>query len=150
MKKHMRSFEHNYPSDLTDKQWQALLPLLNIDPDEPARTYAVRDMVDAIFYFNRSGCAWRYLPQNLPPWQNIQYYFYKWTRDGTWERINASLRELVRVAAGRKLRPTAGSIDAQSVKTTEKRGTPETPATTLARKLKVVNDTYLLIRSVSS
>lgn len=147
MAKQTKVYQHRYPSDLTDAQWAILQPLLNLDPDEPARTYDVRDIIDAIFYLNRAGCAWRYLPENLPPWQNVQYYFYKWTGDGTWERINSELRKQVRVTAGRKPEPTAGSIDAQSVKTTEKRGM--FVATTLARKSKAVNDTYWLIRSVS-
>lgn len=148
MSKQTKVYKHSYPSDLTDQQWQALEPLLGLDPEEPARTYSVRDIIDAIFYLNRSGCAWRYLPENLPPWQNVQYYFYKWTADETWERINSELRRLVRVQAGKHPDPTAGSIDAQSVKTTEKRGLLKTMDTTLERKLKVVNDTYLLIRSV--
>lgn len=146
MKKQFKTYSHHYPSDMTDAQWAALVPLLNLDPDEPARTYDVRDIVDAIFYFNRAGNAWRYLPGDLPPWQNVQYYFYKWTRDGTWERVNTELRQQVRTKAGKKPEPSAGSIDAQSVKTTEKRGVLETSAMTLARKLKVVNDTYSLIR----
>jgi putative transposase len=103
--------------------------------------------MDALFYLARSGCAWRYLPGTLPPWQNVQYYFYKWTRDNTWEDLNTSLRRKVRVASGRRPEPTASSIDAQSVKTTEKRGPKETTATTLERKLKAVNDTYWLIHS---
>lgn len=149
MAKQIKTYNHNYPSDLSDEQWQVLQPLLKLDPDEPARVYSVRDIMDTIFYLNRSGCAWRYLPENLPPWQNVQYYFYKWTADGTWEQINASLREQVRVKAGKRSHPTAGSVDAQSVKTTEKRGLLDRPDTTLARKLKVVNDTYSLIRSAS-
>jgi putative transposase len=68
-----------------DAQWAILEPLLNLDPDEPARVYLVRDLLDAIFYLNRTGCAWRHLPSDLPPWQNVQYYFYKWTNDGTLE-----------------------------------------------------------------
>ena len=147
MSKQTKVYQHNYPSDLTDDQWQTLQPLLELDLDEPARTYSIRDIMDAIFYLNRSGCAWRYLPENLPPWQNVQYYFYKWTADGTWERINTSLRRLVRAAAGKQPDPTASSVDAQSVKTTEKRGSLGTTATKLAKKLKVVNDTYLLIHS---
>jgi len=150
MAKQTKTYKHSYPSDLTNEQWAALEPLLKLDADEPARTYNIRDIIDAIFYLSRSGCAWRYLPENLPPWQNVQYYFYKWTKDGTWEDLNGALRRLVRVGAGKAPAPTAGSIDAQSVKTTEKRGLMVTMDTTLARKLKVVNDTYSLIRLVSS
>lgn len=148
MAKHMKHYDHHYPSDLTDAQWATLEPLLNLDPDEPARTHHVRDIADAIFYLNRTGCAWRYLPENLPPWQNVQYYCYKWTHDGTWERVNASLRKLIRVAAGKQPDPTAGSIDAQSVKTTEKKGTLTLAASMPAKRSKAVSDMYWLIRSV--
>lgn len=148
MAKQLKTYDHHYPSDLSDKQWQALEPLLQLDPNEPARTYSVRDMVDAIFYLNRSGCAWRYLPENLPPWQNVQYYLYKWTKDYTWERLNGILARLVRKKAGKSPEPTAGSIDAQSVKTTEKRGSQKTTALMPANLSKAVSDTYWLIRSV--
>lgn len=150
MAKQIKTYKHHYPSDLTDAQWSTLQPLLHLDPDEPARVYSVRDVMDAIFYLNRTGCAWRYLPSDLPPWQNVQYYFYKWTTDGTWERVNASLRKLVRVASGRKPSPTAGSIDAQSVKTTEKRGSLVLTASMPVKRSKAVSDTYWLTRSASS
>jgi len=146
MAKKTKTYQHNYPSDLTDEQWALIEPLLGLDPNEPARTHPVRDIIDGIFYFVRGGIPWRYIPGDLPPWIRIQYYFYKWTKDGTWENINAALLKQVRSKAGKKPEPTAGSIDAQSVKTTEQKG--GAPATTLARKLKVVNDTYWLIRSV--
>jgi putative transposase len=146
MTKQTKVYKHRYPSDLTDAQWTLLEPLLNLDPDEPARVYSIRDILDAIFYLNRTGCAWRYLPSDLPPWQNVQYYFYKWTDDGTWEQLNTTLRKLVRVAAGKKPEPTAGSIDAQSVKTTEKRGSLVLTATMPVKRSKAVSDTYWLIR----
>jgi len=146
MAKQMKTYDHHYPSDLTDEQWRKLEPLLELDPDEPARTYNIRDICDAIFYLDRTGCAWRYLPQNLPPWQRVQYYFYKWTRNHTWERINATLAKLVRRKAGKKDEPTAGSIDAQSVKTTEKRGT--SMALMPVKRSKAVSVTYSLIHSV--
>lgn len=147
MAKQTKQYKHAYPSDLTDEQWQLLEPLLKLDPDEPARTYDVRDIMDAIFYLNRTGCAWRYLPSDLPPWQNVQYYFYKWTNDGTWERLNTMLRKLVRGASGKKSEPTAGSIDAQSVKTTEKRGSLTLTASMPVKRSKAVSGMYWLIRS---
>jgi len=148
MAKQTKTYKHHYPSDLTDKQWSTLEPLLNLDPNEPARVYDMRDIVDAIFYLNRTGCTWRYLPENLPPWQNVQYYFYKWTDNGTWVRVNTALRKLVRLASGRKPEPTAGSIDAQSVKTTEKRGSLTLMASMPVKRSKAVSDIYWLIRSV--
>lgn len=147
MAKQTKTYNHHYPSDLSNEQWAVLEPLLELASDEPARTYAVRDIMDAVFYLNRTGCAWRYLPSDLPPWQNVQYYFYKWSNDGTWERVNAALRKLVRVASGRKPEPTAGSIDTQSVKTTEKRGSLVLTASMPVKRLKAVNDMYWLIRS---
>ena len=143
MAKQFKTFVHHYPSDLTDRQWQLLEPLLKLDPDEPARVYNMRDICDALFYLDRTGCAWRYLPENLPPWQNVQYYFYKWTRERVLERCNAVLAKLVRKKAGRRPQPSAGSIDAQSVKTTEKRGIQSPVVTTLAKRLRDASAMHL-------
>lgn len=148
MAKQLKTYEHHYPSDVTNEQWAVLEPLLELDPDEPARVYSMRDIMDALFYLDRTGCAWRYLPGNLPPWQRVQYYFYKWVRSHLWEKINRTLARLVRVAVGKRPELTAGSIDSQSVKTTEKRGMYA--ASTLARRSKAVSDTYSLIHLVSS
>jgi transposase len=79
--------------------------------------------LDAIFYAVRSGCAWRLLPHEFPPWQTIyHYYFRTWRLDGTWERINSVLREGVRAMAGREATPSAAILDSQSARTTEKGG----------------------------
>jgi putative transposase len=84
--------------------------------------HTLREILNAIFYIVRSGCTWRMLPHDLPPWKTVYHYFRLWRKDGTWERINSALRVEVRVAAGREPEPSAAVIDSQSVKTTETPG----------------------------
>jgi putative transposase len=78
----------------------------------------LREILDAIFYILRSGCAWRLLPHDFPPWKTIHHYFRTWRLDGTWERVHAALRKRVRVRMDRDPEPSAGVVDSQSVKST--------------------------------
>lgn len=91
----------------------------------------MRDLLDAIFYVDRTGCQWRALPHDFPPWSTIWSYFRRWRDDGTWERLHTTLRERVRLKQGRESTPSAAIIDSQSVKTTQK---GELAATTAGRK----------------
>lgn len=108
-----------YPSDLTDAQWELLAELfVEADRGRP-REVNIRDVVDAIFYINRTGVQWRYLPHDFPRWDVVYSYFRKWGKDGTWNQIQRLLREGVRVQADREPTPSMGCVDSQSVKGTE-------------------------------
>jgi putative transposase len=112
-----------YPSDLSNEQWQAMSRV--IPPAKPGgrpRTVNMRQVLNALFYLARTGCAWRMLPKDYPPKDTVYYYFKSFRQDGTWERIHDLLRKRVRVKHGKRRQLSAAIIDSQSVKTTEKRG----------------------------
>jgi len=112
-----------YPSDLSDIEWVFLASLIPAaKPGGRPRSVDIREILNAILYIIRSGCAWRLLPHDFPAWQTVYGYFRTWRNDGVWETINAALRETVREQAGREAEPSAGIIDSQSVKTTETKG----------------------------
>jgi len=121
-----------YPTDLTDEEWEVIEPFLP-PPCELGRGREIpqRELVNAIRYELRTGCAWRLLPHDLPKWQTVYWWFRRWMADGTWQRMHDQLREDLRAAAGREDTPSAAIVDSQSVKTTEKGGRA---ATTPARK----------------
>ena len=110
-----------YPSDLTDEEWALVHPLLPKRRRGPGRPREVsrRDLLDAILYLVRTGCQWRQLPHDFPPWGTVSSQFYRWRVSGVWDQVHDALHARAREAEGRKARPSAGIIDTQSVKTTE-------------------------------
>lgn len=121
-----------YSSDLTDQEWSIMEPL--IPPAKKGgrpRSVNMREVMNGIFYVEKTGCQWENLPKDFPPSGTVFYYFNTWRKEKVWQQMNEALRERVRHAAGREATPSAGSLDSQSVKTTQKGAVL---ATTAARK----------------
>ena len=121
-----------YPSDTTEAEWAVLAPLVPrpLAGGRPA-AHDRREIVDAILYVLRTGCQWRALPHDYPPWGTVWWWFRRWREEGVWEAINGALRERARRRAGREATPSAAILDSQTAKTTEKGGPA---ATTRARR----------------
>jgi putative transposase len=111
--------QQRYYTDLSDTEWLMVKPYLPVRQvrGRPWR-HSRRELMNAIFYILRSGCAWRLLPRDFPPWKTVFHYWRQWRLDGTWEHLHTALRERTRIHAGRHAQPSAGIIDSQSVKTT--------------------------------
>jgi putative transposase len=111
--------KRSYSTDLTDTEWEYLE--LHVPPPNKRgrpKTHTTREILNAIFYVLKSGCAWRLLPRDFPPWETVYWWFRRWRIDGTFERLNAALRERLRVRLRRNPQPSAGVVDSQSAKTT--------------------------------
>ena len=114
---------HTYPSNLSDAEWEGLQHFLPArTPRGRLRRHCLRSIFDALFYVLRSGCPWRYLPSNFPPWQTVYYHFKQFCRIGLWTCLYRALRDAERQRAGRNPHPSAAIMDAQSVKTVEESG----------------------------
>jgi putative transposase len=110
----------SYFTDLSDAEWECIRHYLP-PPNERGRPriHSTREILNAIFYVLKSGCPWRLLPREFPPWETVYCWFRRWRIDGTFEQLNAALRQRLRMCRGKKPRPSAGVVDSQSAKTTE-------------------------------
>jgi putative transposase len=116
----MTKSQQIYPTDLNDTQWSKIRTYLPAEAKTGRRReHGWRRILNGIFYLLQSGCSWRMLPSDLPPWKTVYHYFRLWRQDGTWERLNGLLREKMRLKFGKKRQPSATILDNQSVKTSE-------------------------------
>jgi putative transposase len=142
----------SYTSDLTAEQWAIIEPFVPPNTGRGRRqTIPLREIINAIFYLNATGCQWANLPHDFPPPSSISYHYCKWMRDGTWRRINDALREAVRVQAGRDPHPSASALDSQTVKAAPTGGYRgyDGAKNTVGRKRHVLVDTLGLVIAVA-
>src|SRR5438105_7797745 len=146
-----------YRTDLSDHEWALIAPLIPEPkpggrPPQPTR----REIVNAIFYLTRTGIGWRELPHALPNWSTVYQYYWRWSKTELWQNVLERLNETERLAQGRNVRPSAGSLASQSVKTTEQASAEprgyEVAKATKGRKRHILVDTLglLLLVSVTS
>ncbi len=141
-----------YLTDLSDAEWtrlQAYLP--NPKAEGRPRTHSLRDVLDAIFYVLKSGCHWRLLPHDFPPWSSVYYHFRKFRSNGLWTLILKVLRAAERKRAGKNPQPTAAIMDSQSVKTVEESAHPsgyDAHKNVKGRKRHLLVDTLGILLSV--
>jgi transposase len=133
-----------YPTDLSDAEWAILQPLL----ERPTaigrpREVPLREILNALRYMARTGCAWRAIPHDLPGWQIVAKTYYRWIADQTWDRLNTALRVQIRKKAGKNEQPTAAIVDSQSVKLWVQEKSVDT---TVERKSRVRNAMFWLTR----
>lgn len=111
-----------YRSDISDKEWEILKKYIPEIAEGGNRKYEIREVVNGIYYVLRTGCAWEYIPHDLPHWKTCYEYFRKWSEQGIWKVIEDEIRKRLRKEIGKEEQPTAVILDSQAVKTTEKGG----------------------------
>jgi len=137
-----------YPTDLTENQWKVIEKILN---DNRKRKHDLRDIFNAIFYLLKTGCQWRMLPLNFPPWNTVYYYYRRWKTNGLIEEIHEVIRNIVRKITGRQESPSAACIDSRSVKTSRSGGVcrgVDGGKKIKGRKQHIVTDTLGLLLAV--
>ena len=111
-----------YPDDLSDVEWELIEPLISSSMIKQGRTpkYPRKEILNAIFYVLRTGCQWRHLPHDFPPWGSVYLQFWRWKKRGIFDQIHEYVRQGLRQLLGRNIEASAGVVDSQSIKTTER------------------------------
>jgi len=119
----MSTTRKSYPSDVSDTEWEFLLPYLTLmREDAPQREYSLRDLFNAVRYVVRTGCQWRFLPHDLPPWSAVYQQARRWLQAGVFEAITHDLRMIARLVAEREAQPSAAILDARTLQSTPESG----------------------------
>jgi transposase len=112
-----------YPSDVTDEEWSFVAPYLTLmSEDAPQREHDLRDVFDAMRWIVRTGSPWRYMPNDLPPWQAVYQQSQRWLAAGVFMAIIDDLRKLLRMLMGRDPNPSAAIIDSRTLQSTPESG----------------------------
>lgn len=112
-----------YPSDVSDEEWAFIEPFLTlIRPDAPQREHDLREVYNGVRYVMRTGCAWRYLPHDLPPWEAVYQQHVRWIEAGCYEDLLTAARKLARTTAGRHPQPSAVVMDSRTLRSTPESG----------------------------
>src|SRR5215469_2773184 len=119
----MNTARKSYPSDVSDAEWEFLLPYLSLmREDAPQREYPLRDLFNAIRYVVRTGCQWRFLPHDFPPWTAVYQQARRWMQAGVFEQITHDLRAIVRFLSDRNIEPSAAILDGRTLQSTPESG----------------------------
>jgi transposase len=112
-----------YPADVSDEEWALVAPYLALmKPDAPQRLYDLREVFNGLRYVVKTGCPWRCMPHDLPPWDVVYYQAQRWIKAGVFEQLAQDLREVLRVQAGRNAQPTAAILDSRTLQSTPESG----------------------------
>jgi transposase len=112
-----------YTSDVSDAEWDFCRPyLVLMRENAPQRNYSLRELFNALRYIVRCGCQWRMMPHDLPPWQNVYQQAQRWMKACCFEAMAHDLRELSRLAKGRKAQPTAAIMDGRTLQSSPESG----------------------------
>lgn len=113
----------SYPADVSDEEWALVAPYLTLmTPDAPQRLYSLREVFNGLRYVVKTGCPWRWMPHDLPPWDIVYYQTQRWLKAGVFERLVEDLRIVLRLQAGRKAQPSAAILDSRTLQSTPESG----------------------------